>query len=106
MLTRDERRNLEAEWSSDERSIARYARLMKTAVLSLMVIGLLWIAGTGERPDNAQREAAAGAAMAQGDSASMRASQQAFDERRAQWEGKPAKPLQQAKSRQGDLGPR
>ena len=100
MLTRDERRQLEAEWSSDDRSIANYARLIKTAVLAIMVIGLLWIAGPGERSDNVQREVAAGAAsVAQGDGAAVRASQQTYDERRAQWEGKSTKAVQQAKSR-------
>jgi hypothetical protein len=100
MLTRYERRKLEAEWSSDDRSIANYARLIKTAVLSIMVLGVLWIAGTGERSDNAQRNAAAGATTAaQGDGASMRASQQAYDERRAQWKVKSAEAVQQAKSR-------
>lgn len=91
MLTRDERRQLEAEWSSDDRSIAKFARLLKTVVLSIMVVGLLWIAGTGERIDNAQQAASNAPSMGQGDGSAMRASQQAFDERRAQWEGKTVK---------------
>ena len=55
MVTRDERRQLEAEWSSDDRLIASFARVIKTVVLMVIVVGLLWIAATGERPDNAQQ---------------------------------------------------
>ena len=62
MLTREERRKLEAEWSADDRSIASFARLLKTAVLSIVVLGLLWIAGTGERPESGREATAAGAA--------------------------------------------
>ena len=93
MLTREERRKLEAEWSADDRSVASFARLLKTAVLSIVVLGLLWIAGTGERPESGRD---ATAAVAQGDGAAMRASQQVYEERRAQWEGKPAQSLKQA----------
>ena len=97
MLTRDERRKLEAEWSADDRSIASFGRLLKSAVLSIVVLGLLWIAGTGERPEGGREATTAGAAaVAQGDGAAMRASQQVYEERRVQWEGKPAQSLKQA----------
>ena len=97
MLTREERRKLEAEWSADDRSIASFARLLKGAVLSIVVLGLLWIAGTGERPESGREATAAGAAaVAQGDGAAMRASQQVYEERRAQWKGTPAQSLKQA----------
>jgi len=100
MLTRQERRNLEAEWSFDDRSIASYARLIKTAVLSIMVVGLLFIAGTSQRADNTQQAAAIGApAVTHGEGSAVRASQQAFDERRTQWAGKSAKAMQQAATR-------
>lgn len=102
MLTREQRRQLEAEWSSDDRSIASFARLLKTTVLSVMVLGLVWIAGSADRHDNGQQAAVANTpsiSHAQSDGSAMRASRQAFDERRAQWEGKAAKPLKQAASR-------
>jgi hypothetical protein len=97
MLTREQRRQLEAEWSSDDRSIARFARLLKSGVLGIMVLGLLWIAGTGERQE-LEQQAAAPISRMQSDGSAMRASQQVYDERRAQWEGKPAS-LQRAASR-------
>jgi hypothetical protein len=58
MLTQEQRRQLEAEWSSDERAIASYARLLKAAVLSLMLLGLVWIGATAEPLDNVEQSAA------------------------------------------------
>ena len=59
MLTHEQRRKLEAEWSSDDRSIAAYARLLKASVLLVLVLGLVWIAGSGDGPGNAQQASAA-----------------------------------------------
>jgi len=98
MLTRNERERLEREWSSDDRSMAGFARLLKGAVLSIMIAGLLWIAGTGERADNGRQATAGARFIAHGDGTATRLGQQAYDERRAQWEGKPATPLKQAAS--------
>jgi|SRR6185436_7381036 hypothetical protein len=102
MLTREQRRQLEAEWSTDDRSMAKFARLLKASVLVVVFVGLACIAGTGERRDEGPQAAAVNPASAtrmEGDGSAMRASRQAYDERRAQWEGKPAQPLQRAASR-------
>ena len=100
MVTRGERRQLEAEWSADERSIVKYGRLLKMGVLSVAVLGMVWIAGTAGRQEIGQQAGAdASITRLQGDGKAVRASQQVYDKRRAQWEGKPATPLQQAASR-------
>ena len=99
MLTREQRQQLEAEWSADEQSIVRYARLLKMGVLSVVVLGVVWIAGTADRQETGQ-QAGAGASITrlQSEGSAVRASQQVADERRAQWEGKPGR-SQQAASR-------
>ena len=100
MLTREQRQQLEAEWSADELSIVRYARLLKMGVLSVAVLGLVWIAGTADRQETGQ-QAAAGVSITrlQSEGSAVRASRQVADERRAQREGNPAARLQQAASR-------
>src|SRR5690349_16848098 len=101
MLTHKERQQLEAQWSPEERLMAKFARLLGASVLSVMIVGLAWIAGTAERDDGQQAAAFAPAAVTrmESDGSAMRASQQTYDERRAQWEGKPAQAMQQAASR-------
>ena len=58
MLTGKQRRKLESEWSSDDRSIVYIARLAKGAVLLLLILGLAWI-GAGEQSLNNAQEASA-----------------------------------------------
>ena len=100
MLTREQRQQLEAEWSADEQSIVRYGRLLKMGVLSVVALGVVWIGGTADRQETGQ-QAGAGAAITrlQSEGSAVRASQQVADERRAQREGRPAAQLQQAASR-------
>jgi hypothetical protein len=45
MITPEQRRKMESEWSSDEQSIVRIGRLARAAVLLLMILGLAWIGG-------------------------------------------------------------
>jgi len=102
MLTQEQRRKLEAEWSSDDRSILAFARLLKCTVLFVLVLGLVWIGGSGNGPGTAQQASAANAPYAAppADAGSaMQASRQAFDARQAQWDRSPATRQQKSASR-------
>jgi hypothetical protein len=50
MLTPEQRAKLESEWNREDQSIASIARLAKTSILALLVLGLVAI-GSGERSD-------------------------------------------------------
>ena len=54
MLTGNERRQLEAQWSSDDWLIASLAWLARIAMLPIVVVALLWNAVTGKRDDKVQ----------------------------------------------------
>ena len=72
MLTMEHRRQLEANLSADERSIASLARLIKAGVLCSIIVALVWIGGSVEPRDNAQQAAAvttASVSVQDGDSA-------------------------------------
>lgn len=58
MITPEQRRKLESEWSSEDRSIANIGRLAKTAVLALMILGLAWM-GAGDESLNSAQQASA-----------------------------------------------
>jgi len=98
MITREQRRKLEAEWSSEDQSIATLARLIKGTVLGLLVLGLTFAVAGQDNAGRAHDAAATGAAQAavKVESSSVRAAQQVFAERRAQWEQLSAAPRKTA----------
>ena len=72
MLTMEHRRQLEAELSAEERSIAGLARCLRAGVLCSIIVALVWIGGSVEPLDNAQHAAAmstASVSVHDGDSA-------------------------------------
>jgi len=58
MITPEQRRKLESEWSSDEQSIVRICLLARAAVMLLLIVGLAWI-GLSDRSLNDAQEASA-----------------------------------------------
>jgi hypothetical protein len=43
MITPEQRRKMESEWSSEDRSIVNAGRLASGAILLLLIVGLAWI---------------------------------------------------------------
>ena len=58
MITPEQRRKLEAEWSSDDRSIVRMARLARAAVMLMLIVGLAWIGSGNDSSNNVQQASA------------------------------------------------
>jgi len=89
MVTQEERRKLESEWSSDDQALAALGRVVKGTVLMVLVLGLAFLAAGPGTLDNARYASETERSQPSnnmGEGSALNATRQVFDERRANWQ--------------------